>query len=70
MNLKILARLLLSAVFVGVLLFCCLGFMATFEPLDRAVQITWRAIYSVGGILSLAGLVLLNRRWRKEGARE
>ena len=62
---KILVRLLLSAACVGVLLFCCFGFMATFEPLDRSVQMTWRGVYAVVGFLSVTGLVLLNRLRRK-----
>lgn len=70
MNVKILARLLSSAVCIGVLLFCCFGFLATFEPLDRSIQITWRVIYSVGGIVSLTGIMLLNRPRRKADTRE
>jgi hypothetical protein len=55
-------RILLSLVCVGVLLFCTFGFMATFEPLERSVQTTWRSIYGVVAVLSVAGLVYLNRR--------
>ena len=62
---KILCRLLLSSVCIGVLLFCGFGFLATFEPLDRSVQITWRVVYSVVGILAVTGAVLLNRPRRK-----
>jgi len=58
---KILTRLFFSALCIGVLLFCGFGFMATFEPLDRHVQITWRAVYGIVGLLAVIGIVLLNR---------
>ena len=62
---KIVVRLLLSVLCAGVLLFCCYGFLCTFEPLDRSVQMTWRVIYCAVGILSVTGVVLLNRPRRK-----
>ena len=62
----LLPRLLLSALCVCVLLFCCFGFMATFEPLERSVQIKFRVIYSVIGMLAVAGAFLLNRPRRKK----
>jgi len=67
---NMLVRLLLSAVCIGVLLFCCFGFMATFEPLDRSVQITWRVVYSVAGALAVTGVVLLNRPRRSPESQE
>ena len=47
---------------IAVLLFCVFGFMATFEPMDRSVQITWRIVYGVAGASALAGIVRLARR--------
>lgn len=58
---KIVVRLLLSLGCIGVLLFCCFGFLATFEPLARSVQLTWRAVYSAVAILAVTGVVLLCR---------
>ena len=52
------ALLLLVVVF----LFCIFGFLATFEPLDRSVQLTWRIVYVVAGAGALAGLVRMARR--------
>lgn len=58
-------RLLFSQACLGVLLFCCFGFMATFEPLERSVQMAWRVVYGTVGIVAVTGLVLLNRPRRK-----
>ncbi len=72
MNMKnnILVRLLLSACCIGALLFCSLGFMATFEPLDPTIQVTWRVIYSIGAALSLGGVWFLNRRGKDQGIKD
>lgn len=62
----ILVRIPLSVICVGIMLFSCFGFLCTFEPMDRSVQITWRLIYALSLILSGAGLVLLNRSGSKK----
>lgn len=70
---RIVAMLLL----VAFLLFCVYGFMTTFEPMDRSVQITWRIVYGVAGASAFAGIVRLAQhvatelgitRQQKEGA--
>lgn len=40
--------------------FCGFGFLATFEPLDPATQVTWRVIYGLVGLSSLASIILLD----------
>lgn len=37
--------------------FCVFGFMATFEPLDASTQLTWRVVYGLVGLASLAGAI-------------
>ncbi len=53
-----LARLISVLMLLGVTGFCVFGFLATFEPLPATTQWTWRAIYSVVGIASLAGVAV------------
>ncbi len=36
--------------------FCAFGFVATFEPIERGLQIMWRALYTTGALASLAGV--------------
>ena len=55
-------RMVAMLLLVAFLLFCVFGFMATFEPMDRSVQITWRIVYGVAGASALAGIVRLARR--------
>ena len=52
-------RGLLALGLVPVILFCCFGFMATFEPLEPAVQTTWRVIYSAIAVSSIAAIARL-----------
>ena len=54
---EILRRVLIAVLLVLVMLFCIYGFMATYEPLPRNVQITWRLVY--GGLIAacLGGIV-------------
>ena len=59
---KTLARILVSVFCLAVLLFCCFGFLATFEPLDRSVQITFRLVYGFVGFLAVLGIVMANTR--------
>jgi len=33
------------------------GFLATFEPLERSVQLAWRRAYFAAGVAALAGMV-------------
>lgn len=55
-------RLVITVLLGALLLFCVFGFMATFEPLDRATQIAWRVGYGVVGLLAIFGIVRTNRR--------
>ena len=57
---------LLSMILASVLLFCVFGFIATYEPLDRSVQLMWRFIYGVAGAASIGGLVLV---WLPSGGK-
>ena len=57
-----LLRVILSLLLVCVGLFCTLGFLATFEPLARAAQLTWRIVYGGVGLACVGGLI---RVWRK-----
>ena len=50
-------RWCLAVVFAGASAFCAFGFLATFEPLDRATQLQWRMIYGVLGGGSLVGMM-------------
>ncbi len=59
-------QVLITVIGVCVLIFCCNGFMATFEPLERSTQITWRINYSVVALLTLAALVFINRPRRSD----
>lgn len=61
---RILLSILLSTAALGILLFCVFGFMATLEPMDLAVQVTWRIIYGVIGTGCVGGLVWV---WRGFG---
>ena len=56
---NIVLKRLLSLILAGILLFSIFGFLATYEPLDRSVQLTWRMIYGIAGVLCIAGLVLV-----------
>ena len=47
---EIIRRVLIAALLVLVMLFCVYGFMATYEPLPRNVQLTWRLAY--GGLIA------------------
>lgn len=53
-------RLVLSLLLGALACFFIFGFMATFEPLDQATRMTWRAVYIVLFLASGAGLVMLN----------
>lgn len=58
---KIMLRLGLSLILTAVLLFCVFGFMATFEPLERSVQIKWRIVYCIIALGCIGGFILV---WR------
>lgn len=64
---KSILRLLMTGLLVGVLVCCVFGFMATYEPMRTVTRWTWRAIYSVAGFSTLAGIAVTWRgRRRKE----
>ena len=49
-HMKFIRRLFLSLPLMAVAGFCIFGFVATFEPLPRIEQWTWRTVYlAVGG---------------------
>jgi len=51
----LIARIIAVIALVAVAGFCAFGFMATFEPLAASTQLTWRVIYGLVGLASLAG---------------
>jgi hypothetical protein len=53
-------RLALSLTLGALACFSIFGFLATFEPLDQATRMTWRVVYSVLFIASVAGFFMLN----------
>lgn len=63
----LLTRLVETVLLLGVLLFCLFGFLATFEPLDRATQWLWRVIYILVGIASL--IVVLHRLGKRRATK-
>lgn len=65
---KSILRLLLTGLLVGVLLFCVFGFMATFEAMPTVTRWTWRAIYAVAGLSTLAGIAITWRSARRKEA--
>jgi hypothetical protein len=60
-------RLLWSIPFTIIAGFCLFGFVATFEPMPRVAQWSWRAICScvgIGAVLEIGWLWLYPRRHR------
>ncbi|MEM7261378.1 MAG: hypothetical protein AAF488_05260 [Planctomycetota bacterium] len=55
-------KFLLAVTLLGVTAFCGFGFLATFEPLDRSMQIAWRVAYGSGFLGALVGMAALARR--------
>ena len=53
---KLMLRLLMTGLLLGVLVFCVFGFMATYETMRTVVRWTWRVIYAVAGLSTLAGI--------------
>jgi hypothetical protein len=49
---------------LGLAAYCIFGFVATFEPMEPSKQITWRVIYVVAALASIAA-VAWNIRTRK-----
>lgn len=56
-----LARLILSVIFTGLILFCIFGLRATCEPMDSSTQLKWRIIYGVALTVNVVFLTLINR---------
>ena len=54
---EIIRRVLIAALLVLVMLFCIYGFMATFEPMSRGIQITWQLAYGCLFAACLFGIV-------------
>ena len=63
---KSILRLLMTGLLVGVLIFCVFGFMATYEPMRTVTRWTWRAIYSLAGLSTLAGMAFTWRSPRRK----
>ena len=65
---KLLVAILGSLILLAVAAFCAFGFMATFEPTDRATEfLVFRIGYAVVGIGCLVGVVLLIVKACKDG---
>ncbi len=58
-------RLALSLILGVLVFFAVFGFLATFEPLDPAIQVTWRAVYTVLFVACIAGLFMMNLPGKK-----
>ncbi len=46
--------------------FCVFGFMATFEPLEGKTPLILRAVYLLGFLCSLGGLLYQVRKWTRD----
>jgi len=57
-----LAKAVMGLTLAALTAFCALGFVATFEPMDRSVQILWCLIYAVLAAALLGIMVFLFRR--------
>ena len=66
---SVILRIVLSVPLVSLAFFSIFGFMATFEPLEADTQMTWRVIYVAMFVVSIAGLILINRH-RKQTAND
>lgn len=53
-DMPLLVRIITVMVLIAASAFCVFGFMATFEPIDRNGQMTWRMIYGLVGSLCAA----------------
>lgn len=60
---KFLIRTLGQIFCVGVICFSIYGFMATFEPLEPRIQITFRLLYGATSLLAGSGCFFLSR-WK------
>ncbi len=58
-RLPIVLRVFVAVCLIPVTLFCCFGFLATFEPLDPAIQMTWRVIYGLIAVSCLGAIARL-----------
>ena len=58
-------KVTLSLLLAGGVIFSFFGFLSTYEPLARSVQITWRIVYGGMGLACAAGLAGL---WKRCGA--
>lgn len=57
------ARIVLTTCLIGILLFCVVGYLATYEPGDKTVMMNFRLLYGFAGAASIGGLFAL---WRKK----
>ena len=63
---KLMLRLLMTGLLLGVLAFCVFGFMATYEPVRTVVRWMWRVIYAVAALSTLAGITAAWRGQRRK----
>jgi hypothetical protein len=61
------ASILIALLLAALLPVCVFGFMATYEPMDRNVQLTWRIVYTTVGVLCVAGFAALIVAARRRG---
>jgi hypothetical protein len=61
-EMKLALRLFATMILVALILFCVFGFLATFEPLEPAVQMKWRFVYGIVATSAATVIVLVNRR--------
>jgi len=64
---EIIRRVLIAALLVLVMLVLHLRLMATFEPMSRGIQITWRLAYGCQIAACLFGIVRQARPRRPKG---
>lgn len=60
-------RILLVLVLLGVAAFSVFGFLATYEPLERSTQLTWRIVYGTTLAASVAGVAWTLLRGKRSG---
>jgi hypothetical protein len=69
-QLPIALRVLAAVCLLPVVLFCGFGFLATFEPLDPSIQMTWRVIYGLIAASCLGAIARLSFARRRGNASE
>ncbi len=47
----------MSLILITVILFCVFGYIATYEPLEKSIQLTWRIVYGIIGVAAIVGML-------------